>query len=119
MKIDTSEATVLLDVGHGNCAVVRSQGRVGVRDAGSGSLLEAHLIQEGVRHVDLLILSHADQDHIEGALGALVSDEFTLADVYGNAAPSKSSALWQDLLWELDRASQEGRARVYIGLTSA
>lgn len=117
MKIDTTEATVLLDVGHGNCAVVRSQGQVAVIDAGSGSVLETHLMDESIRQVNLLFLSHADQDHVEGALGALVSDRFRIEDVYVNADALKTSALWQDLLWQLDKAQLEGRTRVHIGLT--
>jgi len=67
---------VMLDVGQGSCFLLFSpDGRVLVYDAGSrssqdgGALrLEAYLFNRGCTRVDLLVLSHADADHINGAL---------------------------------------------------
>jgi len=119
MNADTSEATVLLDVGHGNCAVIRSGGMVAIVDSGSSNALEQHLLNEEISFVDFFFLSHADQDHIQGAMGVMASDRFSVGAVYVNADAGKTSQLWDDLLWELDNAATEDRTNVHIGLTPA
>jgi competence protein ComEC len=71
---------LFLDVGHGDAAVLRSGAdtwlvdagpRAGRYDAGRRVVLPA-LRAEGIGHVDVLVVSHADLDHIGGA-AAVVS----------------------------------------------
>jgi competence protein ComEC len=70
----------LLDVGQGLAAVVRTRDGTLVFDTGpgyesgfnTGSLVVApFLAAQGVGHMDLLVLSHADRDHTGGAVGLL------------------------------------------------
>ena len=70
----------LLDVGQGLSAVVRTRDRTLVFDTGpgfdggfnTGDLVVApFLAAQGLGRVDVLILSHADQDHSGGAAGLL------------------------------------------------
>jgi competence protein ComEC len=66
----------LLDVGQGLAAVVETRSRVLVYDSGpafrSGfntgdAVLVPYLVSQGYRHIDRLVISHADNDHIGGA----------------------------------------------------
>ncbi len=68
----------VLDVGQGLAAVVRTAGRVLVYDVGplyasgegAGSRVVApYLHAQGLRRVDMLVISHDDTDHSGGALG--------------------------------------------------
>ncbi len=87
----------MLDVGQGDCLVVRCGGRTLVVDAGAGHpadrgrMTVAPFLQSlGVRRIDWLVASHADADHI-GGMAALV-ERFEVGalvegpDVAGTAA---------------------------------
>jgi len=55
------------DIGQGDAMVVRSAGKVALMDTGpSQPLLQACLEQLGITHIDLLVLSHYDLDHVAG-----------------------------------------------------
>ncbi len=58
-----------LDVGQGDAILVRNESTTLLIDTGppEGARLLQHLRTRGVGHVDLLVLTHADADHIGGA----------------------------------------------------
>jgi competence protein ComEC len=55
------------DIGQGDAMVVRSAGKIALMDTGpSEPLLKACLDTLGISHIDLLVLSHYDLDHVAG-----------------------------------------------------
>ncbi|HEY4270220.1 MAG TPA: ComEC/Rec2 family competence protein [Galbitalea sp.] len=55
------------DIGQGDAMLVRSAGKVALMDTGpSEPLLKACLDDLGISHIDLLVLSHFDLDHVAG-----------------------------------------------------
>lgn len=55
------------DVGQGDAVLVRSEGRVALIDAGpDAGVLAACLSRLGVLHLDLVVLTHYDLDHVGG-----------------------------------------------------
>ena len=96
---------VVLDVGHGNCAIVHDRGVVVVVDTGPKSSLLEYLREQKITHLDCVLLSHADQDHIAGLLAIISSGTVTIGRVRLNTDSLKTSKLWDDLVWELDRNS--------------
>ena len=89
---------LFLDVGHGDAVLLRSGRHAWLIDAGprfgsydAGRLVVAPALRaEGVHRLDALVLTHADRDHIGGAvavLGAVPVDEIWLSAPTLNAAP--------------------------------
>lgn len=70
---DSSGASVVMcDVGQGDAMVVRSQGQVALVDVGPDpEKIDACLKRLAVQRIDLLVLTHFDQDHVGGILGAI------------------------------------------------
>jgi competence protein ComEC len=55
------------DIGQGDAMVVKSAGKVALMDTGpSEPLLKSCLDDLGITHIDLLVLSHFDLDHVAG-----------------------------------------------------
>ena len=109
----------ILDVGHGNAAVLQDGRSVVVVDAGPGSALLEFLDRERIRRIDVLLLSHADKDHIEGVVGLLASSNVTIGHVRLNSDAAKESKLWDDLLFELDEANRRGTLKFDVSLTES
>lgn len=112
------ERLVVLDVGHGNCAVLHSQGAVCVIDAGPGTTLLEYLEAEKITTVDLVLLSHADQDHIGGLLGLLTSGKVHVKQIFLNTDSEKKSRVWATLIAELGRHWQGGTLAFQTSLTA-
>ncbi|MET0395397.1 MAG: MBL fold metallo-hydrolase [Longimicrobiaceae bacterium] len=98
----------ILDVGHGNSAVLQTTSSVVVIDAGNRNTLLEFLRQQQINRVNLVLISHADQDHIEGLLAILSSGVFEIGQVRLNSDSMKGTAIWDDLLYELNNLHQEG-----------
>lgn len=68
---------VFLSVGQGDCAVIRSKSAVVVVDTGTGSsakrVLAPYLKTQGIKQIDLCIISHLHEDHV-GGLGELCNN---------------------------------------------
>jgi competence protein ComEC len=77
----------ILDVGHGNSAVLHDHNGIIVFDAGTGSTLNEYLLENQIREVAALLISHSDADHLGGAINLLLSNEFRVAEVYLNPDP--------------------------------
>ncbi|MDR1737123.1 MAG: ComEC/Rec2 family competence protein, partial [Oscillospiraceae bacterium] len=99
-----------LDVGQGQCVVVRSGGQTAVLDCGGGAnagRAAARFLQSrGTRRVDYLLLSHYDADHINGvtALTELTDVSYVLGpDAEG--APEGLIAVTEDVTLPLGSAS--------------
>lgn len=73
---------VMLDVGQGQCVLLASDGFCALADCGSGNswrdaggLAACQLRSMGYERLDFLILTHYDQDHINGAASLLARME--------------------------------------------
>jgi competence protein ComEC len=96
----------VLDVGHGNSAVLLDTKGVVVIDAGSQAHLLTFLLEHNINTVDVLLLSHADQDHIGGAINLLASKKVEVKSVYLNSDAKQTSKTWKRLLRILWDASK-------------
>ncbi|MGL4722119.1 MAG: DNA internalization-related competence protein ComEC/Rec2 [Desulfovibrionaceae bacterium] len=89
-SIDPSLKIQILDVGHGQAIVVEHEGKRMLIDAGATSptfdigerILTPYLTYNKKAHLDALLISHQDNDHVGGAIYLLKT--FSIKDVYYN-----------------------------------
>ncbi len=113
-------SVAILDVGHGNSAVLLAKRGTVVVDTGRGSTLVEFLAQQGVRRVDLLLLSHADSDHVGGALTLLLDERFKVGKLYHNPDVTKRTKVWKELAIALrDRLEWDKSFKPFSTLTSS
>lgn len=96
MSVDELDlVAAFLDVGHGDCVVIRfreeRQVRTIVVDGGgpsrSGELL-SYLLRSMISEIDLLVATHADRNHIAGLLPVVESERITVHNFWGPGSHS-------------------------------
>lgn len=110
---------VVLDVAHGNCALIRSGNKCAVVDAPIGSLLLNTLEDLGVTVVEAAFVSHADSDHIAGIVSLLTSTTIKLKCLYLNPDSQKRSRIWQDLRVAVQVAERTNGTKIHTSLTTS
>ena len=107
----------ILDVGHGNCAVVMDGvADVIVIDVGRCSTLLEFLDQQEINRIRTIYLSHADEDHIGAFVGLLASNTVSVDKVVVNSDSSKETKVWDDLVYELNGAHKAGALNLNVGM---
>jgi competence protein ComEC len=72
------------DVGQGDALLLRDRGEVALIDVGrEDAPIDNCLDDLGIRHIDLLVLTHFDADHVGGIAGALAGRSVGLALLSG------------------------------------
>ncbi len=113
VRFDPTARYVQLDVGQGDAAVLRSGRHAVLVDVGpqdSASALR-YLRHEGLL-VDLLVLSHLDEDHA-GALSSLLSSEIDIGAL-AMAEGALDDVGSQDVVLALEQADQMGISRMML-----
>jgi beta-lactamase superfamily II metal-dependent hydrolase len=118
-SVKRSPTLTVVDVGHGNAAVVTDGARVLMIDVGGRNTILEYCRRERIRTVDTVLISHADEDHVGGLIALLASSEIHLHRVRVNPDATKHSAVWDDLLWELESAAERGEIDFRPSLTVA
>jgi competence protein ComEC len=104
---------VVLDVGHGSAAVLHDDGGTVVFDTGSsGANIKRHLTQAGVKKIEAMLLSHADKDHVGGAVTLLLDAHFHIEEVLLNTDASKDSSVFEQLRYALAEANQRSGTKI-------
>lgn len=117
MTTPSPELTIL-DVGHGQCVVLRDGSGTVIFDAGPGSMLLEFLEKSEITEIDAVIISHADADHLAGLLALLSAETVQVREVHLNSDATKNSDIWKDLRYAIDKATAEGTTHVTIGVTT-
>ena len=108
----------ILDVGHGGCCVLSDDRGTLVIDTGLGTTLQEFLSEQKISQLDVVLLSHADEDHISGLTFLLASGEITIGRVRMNPDAAKRSKLWRNLLYELELQEAKGALTWNVQLTA-
>lgn len=96
----TDWSAISCDVGQGDATVIRSEGQIVVIDVGrEPGPIRSCLNHLGIRHIDVLVLTHFDLDHVGGLDGALAgrSVEDALITSYQDERPA-AAITWRKLL---------------------
>lgn len=113
-----SPELVILDVGHGNCAVLLDSGAITVIDCAPGNALSDLLDQLEIREVHTILISHADSDHVGGLAGLLLKDDVDVRNVYLNQDTTKKTKTWSGLRRALKIAKRRSGTRVHPNLST-
>ena len=107
---------ILLDVGHGNCALVIGQDTAVVIDVPGGGVHGDALKARSIRNVDAVVISHADADHMGGATSLLYDEDVRVHTVYVNPDATKTAGgggpVWTNFLIALRDAERRGELKV-------
>jgi beta-lactamase superfamily II metal-dependent hydrolase len=108
----------VLDVGHGNSAVMIDEDSIVIFDAGPRTTLLEFLHQEQIHHVDTVLISHADKDHVEGLISLIESETVTITRVRLNPNLVKKTEIWSDLNYLLEQKDRAGELDFVPSLTT-
>lgn len=97
---------IILDVGHGNCAVLRDTNGVIVIDCSHGNTLIETLEYLAIQEISHILISHADADHIAGIINLLSNEDIKINNVHLNPDLLRNTEIWKDLLIALKDARQ-------------
>ena len=117
MQTSSQPRAWILDVGHGNAAVVEASGHVFVIDGGRQGTLLRFLEEREISCVDAVIISHVDADHL-GGISLLLGDiNFQVKHVYVNP-DRRDTNLWRDFSSVMEDARARG-TKFHLELTQA
>jgi beta-lactamase superfamily II metal-dependent hydrolase len=108
----------ILDVGHGNSAVLCDGDRTVVIDAGQGVTLVEFLERRGITFIDAVLISHGDADHMGGVVHLLSQRHLTVRAVYLNPDAERRTGIWKNLLETLADARKRHRVSLRTQLTT-
>ena len=115
----SSPNLTILDVGHGQCAVLQDAIGTVIFDAGSGSTLLEFLRDSAITEIDAVIISHADADHLSGLLSLLSSATVHVRKVHLNSDATKDSDIWEDLRYAVADATERAATSVAVEVTTS
>lgn len=87
-----SDELYLLDVGHGNCALIKRGNIAIVVDAPSKPVVARALDELEITAISALLISHADADHLSGGIALIMDEGRPVQSVFVNPDPRKSRA---------------------------
>lgn len=98
----------ILDVGHGNCSLVSSEGLHAIIDAPLRNPLVSLLRQRGITHISAVVVSHADADHLAGVQALLYDDQITVERLYVNPEQKRPTHVWATFKVAAAEAGKKG-----------
>jgi competence protein ComEC len=111
MKMMDSPELIILDVGHGNCALIRDANEVIVIDCPPGGTLVETIENLSIKEILHILISHSDADHIGGMIDLLSNEDIIIHNVHinpdANKAINKSNS-WQAVRRALKDAQKRG-----------
>lgn len=109
---------IILDVGHGNCALIRDANDAMVIDCPPGGTLAETLEHLSIKEILHILISHSDADHIGGIIDLLSNEDIKIHNVHINPDAIKKSAIWLDLRIALKDARQRFGTNISSELTT-
>lgn len=104
------------DVGHGNCALLRDGDYCALVDVAPGAIPEALLRDAGISHINDVIISHADDDHL-GGLPSLLR-QFQVGRVWINGDGRRAGHTWDAARAALREVEESGSTVVRAGVAA-
>ncbi len=100
---------VIVDVGHGNCAIIRDGLRSAIVDIPRGKPVISALTDNKCHRIEHLLLSHPDEDHIGGAARLLADPDVSIANFWCNPSAIQDTDTYLDLVEQAALREDERR----------
>ncbi|MBD2499309.1 MBL fold metallo-hydrolase [Anabaena azotica FACHB-119] len=113
-----SPELIILDVGHGNCALIKDANNVMVIDCPPGGTLAETLEHLSIKEILHILISHSDADHIAGIIDILANEDIKIHNVHINPDAIKKSEVWTDVRIALQDARKRSGTQVSSELTT-
>lgn len=113
-----SPELIILDVGHGNCALIKDTNDVMVIDCPPGGTLAETLEHLSIKEILHILISHSDADHIAGIVDILSNEDIKIHNVHINPDAIKTSEIWTDVRIALQDARKRSGIQVSSELTT-
>lgn len=110
---------IVVDVGHGNCAILKDTDGTVIIDCGLGTTLLETLNHLKIRTISSILISHGDEDHIGGIINLLAEESIKVQNIFLNADSLKRTRVWKNLRRTLSEARKRAGTKVHVGLTTA
>ena len=107
----------ILDVGHGNSAILHEGTEAIVIDACPGTALLQFLVEASISIVRSVLISHADSGHLKGLVGLLDQSQIAVESVFLNSDAAKNTRVWDALIYALEERHRAGDCEFSIELT--
>lgn len=113
-EVRAGSALHVIDVGHGNCAVVVGEDWALMVDAGASAAVVQAIERLRIKRLNAIVISHRDLDHARGLVQLLSREDLQIGAVYigADAAKNPSSPETAMLLVALADAKRSGRCLV-------
>jgi len=110
----TGATLTVVDVAHGSCVIVQTSTRAAAVDAGPGNgALLSYLTEQRIPALDYVLLSHADDDHVQGLVAVLASGVAPVREVRVNSDSTKGRR-WASLMHEVERATGSREIETFL-----
>lgn len=109
---------IVLDVGHGNSAIVKGPDVNVVIDAPLGPLIVEALREEQIEEVVAALASHSDADHLGGMISLLLAPDIVVREVRCNPDSVRRSQFWGDFKFAVRHAKNTHGTRLRTELTA-
>lgn len=107
----------VLDVGHGNTAIIRDGDEIVMVDCSLSSAVVGELTRTGTQNVKQLVISHSDSDHMRGA-ARLLALGVNFDVIFANPDSAKDTEAWEDFRLRVNEEVRAGRSKltgVHVG----
>jgi beta-lactamase superfamily II metal-dependent hydrolase len=120
MKMMDSPELIILDVGHGNSAIVRGADRITIIDCASGTSVNDVIEELEIKTIDTVLISHGDQDHVGGLIQLLLNKNVEVRKIYINPDVPKTrhTKLWEDLRIAIADSLERASTKAHASLTT-
>lgn len=108
-----SSELIIVDVGHGNCAIIQHGSEAIIIDAPAKPVVARVLDELGIESIHALILSHADTDHLSGTIPLILNQNRPVAHVYVNP-DKRTSQSWKRFRQAIATAHKEFQTAIAV-----
>lgn len=109
---------LILDVGHGNCSIIKHGDTAIIIDAPGRPIISEVLEELKIKRIKAILISHADSDHLSGAIPILMNSERPVESIYVNP-DKRNTDCWTEFRIAVHEARTKMSTNIITSLNSS